>query len=64
VDDELTCTRCGRGGTAADVATGWSLSTPPRPTGSAGPREPGPVTALCPVCARDHVRDLEARLDP
>ncbi|MGY1592734.1 hypothetical protein ACI79D_12200 [Geodermatophilus sp. SYSU D00708] len=64
MDDDLSCARCGRRGTAADVATGWSSSTPPRPTGSTGPREPGPLTVLCPACAREHLRDLEARLDP
>ncbi|RFU21828.1 hypothetical protein D0Z06_09370 [Geodermatophilus marinus] len=61
---ELTCRRCGRSGRAADAATGWSLDTPPRPTGSAGGPAPGPTTALCPDCARECVRDLEARLDP
>ena len=64
--DELSCSECGRAGTAADVAAGWSLSVPPRPVGSAGPRpaEQQGVTALCPGCARRLVRDLEARLDP
>ncbi|MCV2488667.1 hypothetical protein OF117_04765 [Geodermatophilus sp. YIM 151500] len=62
-DLQFTCLRCGRRGTPDDVATGWSLSTPPRPTGSDAPREET-VTALCPACARDAVRDLEGRLDP
>ncbi|MGY1706777.1 hypothetical protein ACI79C_19590 [Geodermatophilus sp. SYSU D00697] len=64
MDDELICARCGRSGTPADVTSGWSLSTPPRATGVPGPRMPGPLTALCPGCAREHLRDLEARLDP
>ncbi|HEX2072857.1 MAG TPA: hypothetical protein VHF92_03655 [Geodermatophilus sp.] len=62
--DALVCARCRRSGTAADVATGWSLSVPPRPTGSTGERAPEQLTVLCPDCARDCLRDLEARLDP
>jgi hypothetical protein len=62
--DQLSCDRCARTGTAADVASGWSVSTPPRPTGSSGSFEGGPITMLCPDCARRLVRDLEARLDP
>ncbi|MGY1662107.1 hypothetical protein ACI78Q_12900 [Geodermatophilus sp. SYSU D00705] len=62
--EHLVCAACGRTGTPADVATGWSMSTPPRPTGSTAARAHGPLTALCPACARDRVRHLEARLDP
>ncbi|MBB3086043.1 hypothetical protein [Geodermatophilus sabuli] len=60
----LVCAGCGRTGGARDVATGWAMSTPLRPTGATSAREPGPLTALCPSCARERVRDLEARLDP
>ncbi|MGY1605110.1 hypothetical protein [Geodermatophilus sp. SYSU D00815] len=64
--EELTCTGCGRAGDAGDVAAGWSLSRPARATGRTGPRTSDELrtTALCPHCARRHVRDLEARLDP
>jgi hypothetical protein len=65
VPDQLSCTGCGRAGHAADVATGWSLSSPPRATGrSERTPEQERVTALCPDCARSSVRDVEARLDP
>jgi hypothetical protein len=64
VPDELRCTGCGRTGSAADAVTGWSLSTPPRPVGSTAPRAIGTLTALCPDCARRHVRVIEGRLDP
>jgi hypothetical protein len=49
-----------------DVVTGWSVSRPPRPVGSSAPRtaEQERLTMHCPDCARRHVRDLEARLDP
>ena len=62
-EDRLTCAHCGRAGSAADAATGWSVSTPPRPTGSTQPRS-AEVRALCPACARSSLRDLEGRLDP
>ncbi|SFL67836.1 hypothetical protein [Geodermatophilus ruber] len=64
--DELRCALCGRTGTAADAASGWSLSVPPRATGAQDGGRPRPdrVTALCAECARRSVRDLEARLDP
>ena len=58
-----TCAHCGRVGTPADVALGWSVSTPPRPTGSTGP-PPTDVRALCPGCARAALRDLEGKLEP
>ena len=66
IPDELRCSGCGSGGAAADVVAGWSLTRPPRPTGRSGPRtaEEQRLTMLCPDCARRHVRDLEARLDP
>jgi hypothetical protein len=66
VPEELRCATCGRSGAAADVVAGWSVSRPPRPTGSTGPRTAAEdrLTMLCPDCARRHVRDLEARLDP
>jgi hypothetical protein len=65
VPEELHCTGCGRRGTAADVALGWSLSSAPRATGRIDRTpEQERVTALCPDCARRHVRDVEARLDP
>jgi hypothetical protein len=65
VPDQLICTACGRMGDAADVATGWSLSSLPRATGrSERTPEEERVTALCPDCARSSVRDVEARLDP
>jgi hypothetical protein len=65
VPEELLCAGCGRPGSPADLATGWSVSSPPRPTGSTA-RTPDQerVTVLCPDCARRWVRDLEARLDP
>jgi len=59
----LTCAHCGREGTPADAALGWSVSTPPRPTGSTGPR-PTEVRVLCLDCARAALRDLEGKLDP
>jgi hypothetical protein len=46
------------------VALGWVLSTPPRPVGSTAPPDREATTALCPDCARAHVRDIEGRLDP
>jgi hypothetical protein len=61
--DRLTCAHCGREGTSADVVAGWSVSTPPRPTGSSQPRSTE-VRALCPACARSVLRDLEGKLDP
>jgi hypothetical protein len=65
VPDELVCSGCGRAGSPADLATGWSVSSPPRPTGStARTAEQEQVTVLCPECARRWVRDVEARLDP
>jgi hypothetical protein len=64
VPEELRCTGCGRAGSADQAASGWSLSTPPRPVGSTAPRAAGTTTALCPDCARRHVRDIEGRLDP
>jgi hypothetical protein len=65
IPEELDCAGCGRSGEAADVAAWWSLSWPPRPVGSTArtPGQPG-LTAHCPDCARRHVRDVEARLDP
>ena len=64
--EQLDCARCARTGSAAELATGWSVSVPPRPTGSTQPRaESGEeIRMLCPDCARHAVRDLEARLDP
>jgi hypothetical protein len=61
--ERLTCAHCGREGTPADVVGGWSVSTPPRPTGSSQPRS-SEVRALCPACARAALRDLEGKLDP
>jgi endogenous inhibitor of DNA gyrase (YacG/DUF329 family) len=62
---ELVCSSCGRAGTTAELASGWTVSRPPRPTGADRPRtaEEERLTALCPDCARRSVRDLEARLD-
>jgi hypothetical protein len=49
----LTCRLCARPGSGTDLLA-WSTA-----------REPdGRATALCPSCARQHVRDIEARLDP
>jgi len=62
--EELRCSMCGRAGTAAEAALGWSVSTPPRPVGSTGPPNRAATTALCPECARRSVRDIEGRLDP
>jgi hypothetical protein len=59
----LSCAHCAHEGAPGDVALGWSVSTPPRPTGSTGPR-PTEVRALCPDCAREALRDLEGKLDP
>ncbi|MGR6965828.1 hypothetical protein ACU610_15320 [Geodermatophilus sp. URMC 61] len=61
--EELTCAGCGRRGLPADVATGWSLATRPRPTGAQSGAT-GPVTAHCPDCLRRGIRDVEGRLDP
>ena len=61
--EPLSCAHCGREGTPADLALGWSVSTPPRPTGSTAPRSTD-VRALCPDCARAALRDLEGKLDP
>ena len=60
--EPLTCAHCGREATPAAAATGWSVSTPPRPTGSTEPRSTE-VRALCPACARAALRDLEGKLD-
>jgi len=64
--DELRCSGCGSRGTPADLAAGWSLTRPARPTGASRARtaEEERLTALCAECARRHVRELEARLDP
>jgi hypothetical protein len=64
VADDLRCSRCGRTGAPGEVALGWVLSTPPRPVGSTAPPDREATTALCPDCARAHVRDIEGRLDP
>lgn len=65
VPERLRCALCGRTGSPADLATGWSLSVPPRPTGAGDrPQADRPVTMLCPDCARGSLRDTEARLDP
>ncbi|MDT8915832.1 hypothetical protein NYF13_33740 [Amycolatopsis sp. PS_44_ISF1] len=51
---EATCSRCGRARVAepdALAALSW-VST----------REDGRERWLCPPCARDHVRDIEAKL--
>jgi hypothetical protein len=63
VPERMTCAHCGRDGTPGDVALGWSVSRPPRPTGSSVP-PPTEVRALCPGCARAALRDLEGKLDP
>jgi hypothetical protein len=66
-DEDVVCAACGRRGTAADVAMGWSLAVPPRPTGAQQEERTAAtarVTALCPDCLRRSVRDVEARLDP
>jgi hypothetical protein len=62
---QLICTQCGRTGTPAELATGWTVSRAARPTGTLRPRtaEEERTTALCPDCARRLVRDLEAKLD-
>jgi hypothetical protein len=61
--ESLTCAHCGRQGPPGDAARGWSVSRPPRPTGSTAPRSTD-VRALCPDCARAALRDLEGKLDP
>ncbi len=61
--DRFDCAHCGRAGTPGEVATGWSVSTSPRPTGSTADADER-VTALCPDCARRVLRDLEGKLDP
>jgi hypothetical protein len=62
----LVCSQCGRTGTAADLAAGWTVARAAHPTGADRPRtaEEERTTALCPDCARRLVRELEARLDP
>ncbi len=51
-----TCSRCGVASDAADATEalplGWSTATTPRG-----------VEALCEQCTREHVRDIEAKLD-
>jgi len=61
----LVCSQCGRTGTPAELAAGWTVSRAARPTGADRPRtaEEERTTALCPDCARRLVRDLEAKLD-
>ncbi|SEP47984.1 hypothetical protein [Amycolatopsis saalfeldensis] len=51
---EATCSRCGRARSAErdSLATLSWVST----------REDGRERWLCPSCARDHVRDIEAKL--
>jgi hypothetical protein len=52
--DRAACTRCGRTRSADDApaaALAW-VST----------RERGVLRWLCPDCARQHVRDIEAKL--
>ena len=61
--EPLSCAHCGRTGTPEDAALGWSVSTPPRPTGSTAARSTE-IRALCPDCARAALRDLEGKLDP
>ena len=49
------CRRCGTTAEVADgagVPLGWSTST-----------DDGRVSELCVRCTRDHVRDIEAKLD-
>jgi hypothetical protein len=64
VSDELRCSRCGRVGSVAEAALGWSVSIPPRPVGSTAAPDRRATTAFCPDCARRFVRDFEGRLDP
>ena len=51
-----TCSRCGatsdEDGDGEGVPLGWSLATSRRG-----------VDRLCATCTRDHVRDIEAKLD-
>jgi hypothetical protein len=61
--DDVTCARCGRSGSPAEVPLGWSLDVPPRPTGSTAPAPAGEARYVCPECTRQLVRDVEARLD-
>ncbi len=46
------CSRCGEDGGGGELPPGWSLST-----GDRG------VVHLCATCTREHVRDIEAKLD-
>ena len=49
----VSCRRCGTvAGTEADVPLGWSTSVD-------GDR----IDLLCDRCTREHVRDIEAKLD-
>jgi hypothetical protein len=61
--EQFRCAHCGRSGSPGDVAVGWSVSSPPRATGSTAAADDR-VTALCPDCARAALRDLEGKLDP
>jgi hypothetical protein len=47
-----TCSRCGTTSDGDGLAPGWSLST-----------STDGLDRLCERCTRDHVRDIEAKLD-
>ncbi|MGK2930777.1 MAG: hypothetical protein ACSLFO_14520 [Acidimicrobiales bacterium] len=52
-----TCHRCGTDtGSDEAVPLGWSTSVPDGGDGAQ-------VQILCPRCTREHVRDIEAKLD-
>ena len=54
----IACVRCGAPAEGADLARGIV------PLGWMVDREAGgPVTVVCPGCARRHARDIEGKLD-
>ncbi len=52
-DDALVCSRCGATAEGADALT-WTVEYDRR----RGRR------AVCPACAREHIRAIEGKLDP
>lgn len=49
----MTCHLCGRVPESEGEGLAWGIAV-----------EHGEVRHLCPVCAREHVRDIESQLSP